>query len=90
MSLTAELDQVREERDSQINNLQSQLEAKDQVLGRLTADNQRLQDEASKCTPVQSPGNLKQLIKSWRKQSKQTRDWTKANQLLSELEKLIQ
>ncbi len=34
--------------------------------------------------------SLKNLIGDFKKQSKQTRDWTKANQLISELEKIIE
>lgn len=33
--------------------------------------------------------NLQKIISQWQKQSKQTRDWTKANQLISELKNLI-
>lgn len=39
-----------------------------------------------------SPGvfeGLKKIIESWKFQSKNTRDWTKANQLIDELEKLL-
>jgi hypothetical protein len=35
------------------------------------------------------PKELKQLIGKWRKSSKPTRDWTKANQLLEELGNLV-
>jgi hypothetical protein len=35
------------------------------------------------------PKELKQLIGKWRKSSKPTRDWTKANQLLEELGNLL-
>lgn len=34
--------------------------------------------------------SLKNLIGDFKKQSKPTRDWTKANQLISELEKIIE
>ncbi len=39
-------------------------------------------------TSPQNAQSLKTLIKSWKQQSKSTRDWTKANQLISELENL--
>lgn len=38
---------------------------------------------------VSRNSEVKQIIEKWREQSKPTRDWTKCNQLISELEKLI-
>ncbi|MFM6207299.1 hypothetical protein [Planktothrix sp.] len=35
------------------------------------------------------PGELKPIIERWKQSSKPTRDWTKANQLLEELNNLI-
>lgn len=33
--------------------------------------------------------SLKKIINQWRRESKNTRDWTKCNQLISELKNLI-
>ncbi|MFM6303748.1 MAG: hypothetical protein ACKPH7_01080 [Planktothrix sp.] len=52
-------------------------------------DNLREQLNMALATPSTPPPELKSIIEKWRKQSKPTRDWTKANQLLEELNKLI-
>lgn len=49
------------------------------------------EDGVSQTNPTspQNAQSLKTLIKSWKQQSKSTRDWTKANQLISELENFL-
>lgn len=71
-----ELNQLKDElaaRDRFIDNLQKQLEEKENGGG----DDRAL------------AANLQKVINGWDNQSKNTRDWTKANQLISELKNLI-
>lgn len=53
------------------------------------AKNDDVGDTPSNPTSPQNTQDLKTLIKTWKRQSKSTRDWTKANQLISELENLL-
>jgi len=46
-------------------------------------------DTPSNPASPQNTQGLKTLIKGWKRQAKNTRDWTKANQLISELENLL-
>lgn len=83
--LRAELNQLRDElaaRDKFIDNLESEIKRKDGAIQNLAA-----LDQKSGIGNRESA--LTKLLKEWQKQSKATRDWTKANLLLGELEKLI-
>lgn len=59
-----------------IANLKRELEEKERAIATHPNSPQNTQD-------------LKTLIKGWKRQAKSTRDWTKANQLLSELENFL-
>jgi len=69
-----------ERKDSEITSLSIALQQK-------IDENAILKNELKKSRS--SSPELKPLIERWRGQSKPTRDWTKANQLLEELNNLI-
>jgi len=91
-----------EEKETAIANLQTELDnrlaeaARNEIF--LTEELERFkygiqpgEDGDTPANPAspQNTQDLKTLIKTWKRQSKSTRDWTKANQLISELENLL-
>ncbi|MFM6355011.1 hypothetical protein [Planktothrix sp.] len=91
-----------EKKDKEINNYRIDLLNKDEEIREKektilelenlivsAKNNNDVGDTPSNPASPQNTQGLKTLIKGWKRQAKNTRDWTKANQLISELENLL-